>query len=264
MCPRRRCAVAWTFILLACASGGCYDAREVNNFLLKHRTPVSGAEYRVLPPDVLLVTSQRVAEINNLQTQIRPDGRINLPLLGELCVAGSTPAEIETAIREAAQQYYDEVDANVQVLGYNSQRFFVFGQVARPGPYPWTGHDTLLDALAQAQPTFLAWPERISVVRAPPPQEGGVKAEINPEDYAQSGIRPEDPDRPRHQLRINMMAMVETGDLSNNIMLLPNDVIYVRPNPLAAVGLAIQSLLFPIRPAAETIVTPNVIRDDLR
>jgi len=55
---------------------------------------------------------------------------------------------------------------------------------------------------------------------------------------------------------------VQTGDLSNNILLKPNDVIYVRPHPLAAIGLAVQSLLFPIRPVAETIVTPNNIADD--
>jgi len=262
MCPRLNRVAAWTLILMASSLAGCYDAKEVNAFLLKPRTPVSGAEYRVLPPDILLITSQRIAEINNFQTVIRPDGRINLPLLGEICVADLTPIEIENAIQSAAQEYYDEVDANVQVLGYNSQRFFIFGQVSRPGPYPWTGHDTLLDALAMAQPTFLAWPERITVVRGPSPQEGGVKAELNPDDYMHTGIRPEDPDRPRHQMLINMMAMVQTGDLSNNILLKPNDVIYVRPHPLAAIGLAVQSLLFPIRPVAETIVTPNNIADD--
>src|SRR5690554_4744147 len=83
MCPRLNRVAAWTLILMASSLAGCYDAKEVNAFLLKPRTPVSGAEYRVLPPDILLITSQRIAEINNFQTVIRPDGRINLPLLGE-------------------------------------------------------------------------------------------------------------------------------------------------------------------------------------
>jgi hypothetical protein len=44
--------------------------------------------------------------------------------------------------------------------------------------------------------------------------------------------------------------------MSCNILRKPDDVIHVPPNPLAAVGLAIQQLLFPIQPAAETIYAP--------
>ena len=50
--------------------------------------------------------------------------------------------------------------------------------------------------------------------------------------------------------------MVKKGDLSQNVLLKPNDIVYVPPNPLAAIGLAIQQVLFPIRPATETITTP--------
>jgi len=53
------------------------------------------------------------------------------------------------------------------------------------------------------------------------------------------------------------MAMVEKGDMANNILLRPNDIIYVQPNPFAKVGLWIQNLLFPIRPAVQTITTPS-------
>ena len=50
--------------------------------------------------------------------------------------------------------------------------------------------------------------------------------------------------------------MVESGDMSNNILLQPGDVIYVQPSPLAKVGLMIQNLLLPIRPAAEAVSAP--------
>ena len=238
---------------------GCYDQSAVNQFLLQPRRPVSGIEYRVLPPDQIAIRSLRVAEINAVTQRIRPDGKLNLPLVGEVYVAGMTATEMEAAITQAARTYYNEVDVTVDVTGYASQRYYVFGQVAGPGPRPWTGHDTLLDALAQAQPTELAWPQRIKVVRGDQPQEGGCFTCTQPEpqgDYKSSGVRPENPDNPRRTMIINLHAMIKDGDMSNNIMLLPNDVIYVQANPLAKIGLALQSLLFPVRPGIETIATP--------
>jgi len=238
------------------ATAGCYNAKQVNAFLHEPRTAVVGVEYRVMPPDVIAISSRHVQEIDGLSQQIRPDGKVNLPLVGEVFVAGKTPAEIEYALTEAAKEYYEQVDATVTVQSYNSQKFYVFGQVSKPGPMPWTGRDTLLDALAKAQPTQLAWPERIIVVRGDAPQEGGQAATQPSWKYWRSGVHPERPDSPRRKLTINLMAMVRQGDMANNILLQPNDIIYVQPNPFAKVGLWIQNLLFPIRPAVQTITTP--------
>ena len=150
-----RCLSGIPAIVAVCLFvGGCYDPHEVEAFLQQpHPAPTSAKEYRVYPPDTLTITSRRVTEINATQgQQVRPDGRINLPLLGELLVAGKTPKEIQDKIEELAKAYYDEVDVTVTVTGYNSQKFYIFGQVGTAGPMPWTGRDTLLEALAKAQP----------------------------------------------------------------------------------------------------------------
>ena len=131
-----------------CVLTGCYDPNEIKDFLLKPRAPVSGTEYRVLPPDVITITSRQVPEIASVTQRIRPDGKINLPLLGEVYVANMTPREIEETLKKKASKYYEQVDATVTVSAYLSQAFYVFGQVNRQGPQPWTGRDTLLDALA--------------------------------------------------------------------------------------------------------------------
>lgn len=248
----------WAFVLLAggLLAGCTYDHAEVNAFLLVPREPVSGVEYRVYPPDALAVTSLYVPEINGTQQVVRPDGKINLPLLGEVYVAGKTPAEIEEAIEEIARHYYEEVDVTINVAGYNSQHFYVTGQVGRAGPMQWTGRDTLLDALAKAQPTTLAWPERIVLVRASEPQVGGEASEEDSARYRFTGVRPDLDEKGRKKMLFNLMAMAKSGDLSRNVLLQPNDVIYVQPNPLAKVGLMIQNLLFPVRPAIETIGVP--------
>jgi hypothetical protein len=57
-------------------------------------------------------------------------------------------------------------------------------------------------------------------------------------------------------MKVNMMHMIEKGDLSRNVLLKAGDVVYVPPNPLAAFGLAMQQLLFGIQPATSTIQLP--------
>lgn len=244
------------FVVLACLAGcfvltGCYDAREVEAFLVKSRAPVSGVVYRVYPPDVISISSRHVPEINEVTQQVRPDGKINVPLIGEVYVAGKTPKEIEELLTKAAEDYYEEVDATVDMVAYNSQKFYVFGQVGRPGPMQWTGRDTFLDVLSKAQPTPLAWPERIIVVRGAEPQDGGSATTQPSGQYLIMGVHPPDKDKPRYKITINLMAMVQSGDLSNNILLKPNDIIYVQPNPFASVALAVEKIFSPIRAVSD-------------
>lgn len=241
--------------------GGCsYNINEVKAFLKKDRAPVTGVEYRVLPPDILEFRSRHIAEIDKVKQQVRPDGKINLPLLGEIMVAGKTPKEIEGSINDAAKDYYQEVDSTVDIAEYKSQNIFIFGQVAKAGAMPWTGRDTLLDVLAKAEPTYLAWPEQIIVVRGSDPQEGG-HATSHPskefiKKYKETGIHPPDPSRPRHKMTINLYAMIREGDMDNNVYLLPDDVVFVQPNPAAAVGLFFQSLFMPMQSVGSAASLP--------
>lgn len=244
--------------------GGCYNAAQVNAFLQEPRTPVSATEYRVLPPDVLLITSRNVPEIDQVTQQVRPDGKINLPLLGEIYVADKTPKQIEEALVKAAGEYYERADATVQVVGYNSQKFYVFGEVGLAGPVPWTGRDTLLDALARAQPTALAWPERIVVLRGVAPTTGGHATTQPSTTYSVTGVHPPTKDSSPKKLVFNLMAMVSSGDMSNNILLKPNDVIYVQPNPFARVALAIETMASPIRAATDGLSDYRDLMGNLR
>jgi len=285
-----------TFLLLAGLIGplgsGCVgEGDRLQAFLQDRPKPVSGVPYRVLPPDVITVRSTYVPEIDGSQQQVRPDGIVNLPLVGEIDVVGEnrtglTPTQIEERITDAARDYYERVDATVQVSGYNSQKVYVFGQVGRPGPQAWTGTNTVLDVLANSQPTNLAWPEKILLVRGKTPRRGGyvvnvkdleeaadeapeagsaeAEADSAPTVVAEPEKEAEDPDAitplPKQLeakvLRLNLKEMYTKGDLSKNVYLQPDDMIYVPPTPLAKIGLAIQELLFPVRPAAETIRLP--------
>ena len=272
MRPHARLFAALGLLILVAPLVGCgTSSAELSEFLMKPRRAVAGHEYRVLPPDTISIRSIHVPEINGVAQQIRPDGKVNLPLLGEVYVAGNTPREIEDILTARASQYYEKVDATITVAGYNSQKLYVFGQVSRPGPQAWTGTNTLLDVLAIAQPTTLAWPQKIRIVRGAAPRRGGylpeeqraaAKQAASAEDkeaaesYERWAKGQEQLGRDAKVIIVNMNKMIKDGDMSRNILLQPDDVVYVRANPLAAVGLTIQQLLFPVRPAIEAAGTP--------
>jgi polysaccharide export outer membrane protein len=232
---------------LCLAAGGCYDANAIKPFLNRKGGDAAAAEYRVYPPDVIAVQSVFVQEINGLTQRVRPDGMINLPLLGEVYVAGKTPREIEQAVARAAKEYYDQVDVTINVTGYNSQRIYVLGQVGRPGPMAWTGRDTLLEVLARAQPTQNAWPERIAVIRPPEESIGGFMPKKKALYYNVTGVENADPNKQPSVMTVNYVAMVTKGDMSKNILLKPNDIVYVEANPFAKVTMAVSQVFGPVR-----------------
>lgn len=240
--------VLWVF---GCANGKekVDTTSQLRAFLQSRPSPVVGIPYRVYPPDVIGFKSKYVREIDGEIRTVRPDGKVSLPLVGDVFVAGKTLQEIGYDIALAARKYYKRVDITVYMVKYNSQKIYVFGQVQQPGPMPWTGADTVLDVLARAQPTMLAWPEKIKIIRSKAPSKGGFL----PEQLAGTSQVEE--------LVVDMKAMVEKGDMSHNILLKPGDVVYVPPNPAAEIGIALRQILYPIQPVIEAGRAPVVIQD---
>ncbi|QDU34002.1 Polysaccharide biosynthesis/export protein [Poriferisphaera corsica] len=225
---------------IACSialAGGCAAPQytDYNAFINDPMQLVSSEEYRVAPPDTIAISSKRVREVSNLREQIRPDGRINLPLLGSIFVAGKTCEELSVELSSLAREYYEDADITVHVIGFASKKIFIFGEVSGPGSYSYNGTNTVLNMLAKSQPTRLADPTRIQVLR--PDADGNM----------------------RKRMTVDLNKMVKEGDTSLNALLEEGDVIYVPPNPLASVGLAFQQLLLPLQPAASTVKGPSDI-----
>lgn len=82
--------------------------------------------------------------------QVRPDGKISMPLIGELQAAGRTPLQLETEIADKLKAYIAQPDVTVIVEQINSQKFNILGKVSKPGSYPLTVTTTVLDAIAEA------------------------------------------------------------------------------------------------------------------
>lgn len=228
-----------TLLLAVMSAGGCAPTyRDYSAFVKTPRPIVTSQAYRLAPPDEILVTSRRVQEVNGIRETIRPDGKISLPLIGTIFVAGKTPGQVADIIKQRAKKYYLDVDATVRVIRFASKKIYVFGQVASPGAYPYNGANTVLGTLALAQPTRLADPAHIVVLR--PSAQGKL----------------------RKRMTVNLNQMVKDGDTAHNAVLNEGDIIYVPANPLASVGLALQQLLLPIQPAVQTVRGPADIGRD--
>jgi polysaccharide biosynthesis/export protein len=81
---------------------------------------------------------------------VRSDGKISLPLVGELQASGQTPLQLEQEIAKRLQSYISEPEVTVIVSESKSQKVNILGMVSKPGAYLLTSSTTVLDAIAMA------------------------------------------------------------------------------------------------------------------
>ena len=99
--------------------------------------------------DVLAINVWKEPDISRA-VPVRSDGKISLPLVGEVQASGQTPKQLETEIAAKLQSYISEPDVTVIVQEVRSQRFNILGQVSHPGSYLLANSMTVLDAIALA------------------------------------------------------------------------------------------------------------------
>ena len=99
--------------------------------------------------DVLAINVWKEPDVSR-SVPVRSDGKISLPLAGEIQAAGKTPLNLEQDIAAKLKNYIGEPEVTVIVQQSNSQKFNILGQVTRPGTYPIVNSATVLDAIALA------------------------------------------------------------------------------------------------------------------
>jgi polysaccharide export outer membrane protein len=99
--------------------------------------------------DMLAINVWKEPDISR-SVPVRSDGKISLPLAGELQAAGLTPARLEKDIAAKLKNFISEPEVTVIVQQVNSQKFNILGQVTRPGSYGIANSTTVLDAIALA------------------------------------------------------------------------------------------------------------------
>ena len=158
-------------------------------------------EYSIGPGDVLALLVWKEPDLTT-EVTVRQDGRISVPLLGDLSASGQSPEQLGADLRKKFGQFLEAPHVTVSVTQANSARFFIIGQVNGAGVYPLTGRITVLQALALAGGfTTFAKRDRILVIR---------------EMTGQSQF-----------IRVNYKKLEGGKDIQENILLRPGDTVVV-------------------------------------
>lgn len=134
---------------------------------------------------------------------VRSDGKISLPLVGEIQATGRTPLQLEMDISTRLRNYITVPEVTVIVEAINSKKYNILGQVGRPGAYALTLSTTIMDAIAAA---------------------GGFK------DFAKTKgvyILRQQPDGTQTRLNFNYKDFIKGKNLDQNVKIEPQDTIIV-------------------------------------
>ena len=180
---------------------------------LRNFEPSSDEEYRLGKGDAITVDFAGRPDLM-AKLIVGPDGRITLPLAGDIMLDGLTRQQAAQAIEAALAPYYSNLVVTVTVTQYTANRVVLLGAVDHPGTISFDGTPTLLEALARGG------------VQAGPDRSGGgtsTQADMIPERCAI--YRGND-----QVIWVELRKLVETGNALADLRLRRDDVIYVPSN----------------------------------
>jgi polysaccharide export outer membrane protein len=130
------------------------------------------------PEDVLRISVWENRELT-LDLVVRPDGKISMPLIQDVVAEGQTAAELANTIHQRLLTFLKEPQVSVIVLQVNAPKYYVMGNVTRPGTYPLRTETSILQALSLAGGfTQFASPRNIKLIR-----NTGGKQEVRKVNY---------------------------------------------------------------------------------
>jgi polysaccharide export outer membrane protein len=104
-------------------------------------------KYLIGPEDVLFVKVWREPDFT-LPAAVRPDGKITMPLIGDVQAADETPMQLTKSLTDLLGKYLNNPDVNVIVTDVRSKKYYIDGEVNKPGTYLLVTPTTILEALS--------------------------------------------------------------------------------------------------------------------
>jgi polysaccharide export outer membrane protein len=150
--------ILWCGTLLGQAASPSPAAGASSNTPLAASTGLSEAPQRsshsddsfvIGDDDVLAINVWKDPDLTK-QVTVRTDGKISLPLIGDIQAAGRTPLQLETELTDRLKSFMTEPQVTVIVQEIHSLKFNILGQVIKPGSYQLTAGTTIVDAIAIA------------------------------------------------------------------------------------------------------------------
>jgi polysaccharide export outer membrane protein len=126
--------------------------------------PVS-KEFLLGPEDVLEVTVWRNQDLSRTVV-VRPDGKISLPLIGDVQASGLSSSQVAGKIAQRLTEFKENPNVSVSLKEVNSYFIYVLGEVLKPGKYPLKSYATVLQGVSMAGGfTPFASKNRMQVIR---------------------------------------------------------------------------------------------------
>ena len=156
-----------TLIVLVLMSLGLITAVHAQQQVATNTAaPAYGSsDFRLGPDDIIEVSVYQDKELSTT-VPVRPDGKISIPLIGEMPASGKTATELQSEITAKYTRFISEPAVTVVVKEVNSPKVSVLGEVKNPGIYKIKDRATVLDAIALAGGlTEYAKRDKVMVIR---------------------------------------------------------------------------------------------------
>jgi len=171
-------------------------------------------DYLLGPGDIIQVTVFGIEDLRQKELALDSEGKVSLPFINSVDLMGLTPRESEvkiTALYEASVMKNPQV--SVAVKEYRSQFINVLGAVDKPGTYQLTRRSFLIDALAMAGGLMLDKAEPKAFIH-----RSGSGSSLS---EAVAGVTT------KESLEIDLVQLLEKGDVSLNVPIYAGDVVSV-------------------------------------
>jgi polysaccharide export outer membrane protein len=190
-------------IFIFVLSNLCYA--QVDNVKIDSGPEVYTGEftYQIGPGDTIQIKVWRHPDLD-MEVRVRPDCKIAFPLVNEIDVRNVTTETFKKELTDKLSRIIRDPEVTVNVVGFESKKIFVLGEVNQPGVYPFEGQERVLDALSKA----MGYKE----------ETAALKSII----IIKRGGAP----RPR-AVRVNILDLIKKGDIKQDVLLEPGDIIFV-------------------------------------
>lgn len=189
------------FTALAFLLGALAGASRAEDVVIRTEEDARNA-YAIGVGDVLEISVWKNPELG-VTTPVRPDGRISVPLLGDVQASGMTPLALRETLTDRFKEYVTAPGVSVVIKEINSRKVFVTGEVKTPGSYDLQPRTKLMQVVAMA---------------------GGLTP------YAKKKVivlRESRDGRDDRRYEIDLDAIISGKKPSDNLVLLPGDTLIV-------------------------------------
>jgi polysaccharide export outer membrane protein len=145
--------------------GMAVGCAPVSKEALDEVTKPTSKEFLLGPEDVLEVTVWRNQDLSRIVV-VRPDGKISLPLVGDVQASGLSASQVAAKIAARLTEFKENPNVSVSIKEVNSYFIYVLGEVAKPGKYPIKSYATVLQGVSLAGGfTNFASKSKMAVIR---------------------------------------------------------------------------------------------------